>query len=394
MQPTAARRTVRHLALVGVLGGLLGLVGCSDVGEPEQPTSTSEEVTSDSGTEEATTDESTRDESTTPEPAEPTVPTVEVVDTLVTDVGIPWGIAFTSSGDALVSLRGTAEILRISPDGDVSVLGTVPGVASDTDEGGLLGLALAPGRDDVLFAYLTSATDNRVVRMSVSDDGLGAPEPIVTGIQRATNHNGGRLLFDSEGYLLISTGDAAIPDLSQDVTSLNGKILRVTQDGEPAPGNPFDNQVYSYGHRNVQGLAFDSAGDLWATEFGQDTTDELNLIEAGGNYGWPVVEGAGTDDRYIDPFTSWSPTSTASPSGLAIVDDVALIGALRGEAVFAVPLSGSAAGQTTPLLQGEFGRIRTIAQAPDGSIWVTTSNTAGWTDPRPGDDRVVRLMLG
>lgn len=321
-------------------------------------------------------------------------PSVVVLDEVINGVGIPWGIDFFDNGDAIVSLRDTAELLRLSPDGARTSLGVVPGVADDTDEGGLLGLALKPGDPDTLFAYLTSATDNRVVRMSIAGGAIRGVTPIVTGIARAANHNGGQLAFGPDGSLFVSTGDAADGPLAQDTGSLNGKILRVDENGNPVEGNPFGNRVYSYGHRNVQGLSFDSQGRLWATEFGQDTTDELNLIEAGGNYGWPAEEGPGDDPSSTDPFVSWTPTSTASPSGLEIVDDVAYLGALRGTALFAVPLTGDRAGQTFRLLEGEYGRIRSVAVAPDGALWITTSNTAGWIDPRPGDDRILRLRVG
>ncbi|WP_175985660.1 PQQ-dependent sugar dehydrogenase [Microbacterium tenebrionis] len=323
----------------------------------------------------------------------PSEPSIAAVDEVITEVGVPWGIDFFDDGDAIVSLRDTAELLRVSPDGERTSYGIVPGVAGDTDEGGLLGLAMKPGDEDILFAYLTSSTDNRVVRMSIAGGSIRDVTPIVTGIARAANHNGGQLMFDPDGNLLVSTGDAADPSLAQDTSSLNGKILRVDEHGDPIPGNPFGNRVYSYGHRNVQGLSFDSQGRLWATEFGQDTTDELNPIEAGGNYGWPEKEGADGDPAYVDPFASWTPTSTASPSGLEIVDDIAYLGALRGTALFAVPLTGDRAGATFRLLEGEYGRIRAVAAAPDGALWITTSNTAGWIEPRPGDDRVLRLDI-
>lgn len=366
------KRTSTALALG--LAASLALVGC--VPEPDTAPSS-----------QAPLPPETPASTETQEP--PSAPSVRVLNEVVNEVSIPWGIDFFENGDALISLRNSAELLRVTKEGEVTRLGEVPAVARDTSEGGLLGVALDPEDEQIAYVYFTTATDNRVARVSLSQ--VANVTPIVTGIERATNHNGGQLLFDDEGTLFIATGDAAQTHLSQDRDSLNGKILRVKKDGSAADGNPFNNRVYSYGHRNVQGLAFDSAGQLWATEFGQETTDELNRIEAGGNYGWPDVEGEGSRGGFIDPYDSWSPTSTASPSGLEIVDDVAYIGALRGESLFAVPLT--VGPETTRLLEGEYGRIRSVAQAPDGALWITTSNTSGWTDPRPGDDRVLRVEI-
>ena len=303
----------------------------------------------------------------------------------------PWGVAFLPDGSALISSRRSDEIVRLTPEGAVTSVGTVPGLALDTDEGGMLGLAIPPGRADVLYAYMTAASDNRVVRMSFDGERLGSPEVVVTGIEKGRNHNGGRIAFGPDGFLFISTGDAAKPELAQDPESLNGKILRVDADGNPAPGNPFGNAVYSYGHRNIQGLAFDSEGTLWATEFGADATDELNRIEAGSNYGWPIVEGDVDDPRFARPFAWWSPTSAASPSGLAILDNVAYIGAHRGQALFVVPLAGPEGGETFRLFENEFGRIRTVQLAPDGALWITTTNRDGYLQPEESDDRIIRV---
>ena len=176
--------------------------------------------------------------------------------------------------------------------------------------------------------------------------------------------------------------------------ALGGKILRIRRDGSIPADNPFPSSpVWSYGHRNVQGLAFDSTGQLWATEFGQNTWDELNKVVRGGNHGWPEVEGRGGRDGFVDPQVVW-PTADASPSGLAIVDDVAYMGALRGVRLWQVPLNGGVAGPPVALLEGTLGRLRTVVVAPDGGgLWITTSNTDGRGSPRQGDDHVVRVAL-
>ena len=195
-----------------------------------------------------------------------------------------------------------------------------------------------------------------------------------------------------EGDLYVATGDAGEPDSAQDLDSLAGKILRTSPDGSIPRDNPFpDSAVWSLGHRNVQGLAFDSAGRLWATEFGTNIADELNLITPGGNYGWPAVEGTGGGTDYIDPQAQWAPTSLASPSGVAILGDVAYVASLRGEVVWQVPLVGDRAGTPIALDLGSLGRLRTIQAMPDGTLWLITSNTDGRGDPRDADDRILAL---
>lgn len=217
---------------------------------------------------------------------------------------------------------------------------------------------------------------------------------MLTGIPSAWNHNGGVITFGPDGKLWIGTGDAADTDNAQDRTSLGGKILRINGDGTVPCDNPFkDSPVYSLGHRNVQGLAFDSENRLWATEFGQDTWDEFNRILPGRNYGWPLVEGKKKRKGFVAPKVQWR-TDVASPSGLAIVDDVAYLGALRGERLWAVPLLGKGVGAPKSLLKGKFGRLRNVVATPKGKhLWVTTSNTDGRGEPGKRDDRVLRLDL-
>jgi glucose/arabinose dehydrogenase len=292
----------------------------------------------------------------------------------------------------LVSERISGRVLRVAADGSTDSLGVVPGVQA-RGEGGLLGLALDPEDPTSFFAYFTSGSDNRVVRVQIDGERLGAVEPVLTGIPSDAIHNGGRLLVGPDGLLYVATGDAGDGDLAQDTGSLAGKILRLNLDGSVPADNPFGNPVWSYGHRNVQGLAFDSAGRLWASEFGSKLADELNLIERGGNYGWPVVEGNADGFRdFIDPQVTW-PTDEASPSGLVIVDDVAYLAALRGQRLWQVPLSAGVAGTPRAWLEDELGRLRTLAVMADGQVWLTTSNRDGRGDPRDGDDRIVRLSL-
>ncbi len=335
-----------------------------------------------------------------PEPATPAVPppSVSIVGEEASGLTSPWGLAPLTDGAALVSERDTARIVRVTSGGATGAFTTIE-QAAPGGEGGLLGIALDP-TDTWLYAYVTTAQDNRVIRLPL-DDPDGAREDIVTGIPKAGIHNGGRIAFGPDGMLYVATGDAGEPDLAQDPQSLGGKILRVDPVGGVPDDNPFPNSpVYSLGHRNIQGLAFDSAGRLWATEFGAKDADELNLIEPGANYGWPIVEGMATGDSaalpegYVDPQAQWSPTSLASPSGLAIVDDVAYVASLRGEVLWQVPLVGDRAGEPIALDLGDLGRLRTIEVMPDGSVWLMTSNTDGRGDARASDDRIVVLRLG
>lgn len=335
-------------------------------------------------------------------------PTVDLVSKRTVTHGLtsPWGLAFLPDGSALVSERDTGDIRRIPARADsqparsltkAPKVGTVSGVRP-RGEGGLLGIALPPtaeGQDpDFIFAYFTAAKDNRVVRIEWDGKKLGRQTPIVTGIPKNTFHDGGRLLVDGNKNLYIATGDAGFPELAQDPYSLAGKVLRVDFNGKPASGNPTPGSpVYTLGHRNVQGLAFDSAGRVWATEFGTSKADELNLLLPGRNYGWPIVEGRSSDQEFTNPKVTWSPTSTASPSGLAIDDDVAYVASLRGEVLWRVPLNGTKAGKPEAVDLGERSRLRTVAVAPDGRLWLSTSNTDGRGDPSNKDDRMLSLQI-
>jgi glucose/arabinose dehydrogenase len=264
--------------------------------------------------------------------------------------------------------------------------------AEPDGEGGLLGLAVDPasgGRD--VYLYATTGEDNRVLRAELEDGRLGPAEVVLDGIPKGFIHDGGRLEFGPDGYLYVSTGETGNADLAQDPDSLAGKILRITTDGDPAPGNPDpDSPVWSLGHRNVQGLDFDDAGRLWASEFGDSTYDEINLIEPGANYGWPLVEGPGGGDEFVDPLVTW-PTSEASPSGMAYADGHLWVGALRGERLWRVPVRGNRLGEPVAFLEGEYGRLRTVVTTPDGHLWVSTSNRDGRGTPAADDDRILEI---
>ncbi|MFC5754266.1 PQQ-dependent sugar dehydrogenase [Actinomadura rugatobispora] len=313
---------------------------------------------------------------------------------LATGLEVPWAVTFLPGGDALVTERDRGDLLRVTPGGKVTEVGKVPGVEAE-GEGGLLGVAVSPSfdRDWYVYLYFTAAGDNRVVRYRY-DDRLGSPQPIVTGIPKGSNHNGGRIAFGPDGMLYIGTGEIYRTELAQNRDSLGGKILRVTPDGRPAPGNPYGTRIWTYGHRNVQGLAWDDAKRMYATEFGQDRFDEINRIERGANYGWPRVEGVGGQRQYTDPLLTWS-TAEASPSGLAYAGGSLWAAALRGERLWQVPLDGNGnVGRPIAHYQGRYGRLRAAVASPDGrSLWVTTSNRDGRGDPRQGDDTILVIPV-
>ncbi|MQY03142.1 PQQ-dependent sugar dehydrogenase [Actinomadura macrotermitis] len=325
-------------------------------------------------------------------PATPGVPGSPRV--LATGLEIPWAIAFLPGGDALVTERRSARLLRVTREGKVSEVGRVPGVVPG-GEGGLLGVAVSPGfaQDHLVYLHFTAAKDNRVVRFRYDGKGIGALSALVTGIPKGPNHNGGRIAFGPDGMLYIGTGEIYHTELAQDKNSLGGKILRVSPDGRPAPGNPFGNRVWTWGHRNVQGLAWDDAERMYATEFGQETWDEINRIERGGNYGWPKVEGVGHKKGFTDPELTWS-TDEASPSGLAYAGGSLWAGALGGRRLWQVPLSPDGkVGKPVAHFTGTYGRLRAVVRAPDGALWVTTSNRDGRGDPQQGDDKILVFPL-
>lgn len=369
-------------AAAGALCVLLAVAGCS-FGEPEPDRAG------------APPRFPTPSASASPTGGSLTDPGQVVATVLATGLRVPWGLAFLPDGSALVTERDTRKILRVGPSSgpDGLRISTVQTIeeADARGEGGLMGIAVSPkyDTDKTVFIYYTSPTDNRIASLVLGDK----PKPIVTGIPVSGIHNGGRLAFGPDGYLYATTGDASQRGLSQDKRSLGGKILRMTPAGKPAPGNPFNNLVWSYGHRNVQGIAWDPDGRLYAAEFGQSTWDEINRVDRGRNYGWPEVEGKGGDSRFVDPLVVW-PVQEASCSGAAMLARILVTACLRGERLWVMELTAQGAlfGQPQSLLENRYGRLRTAAVAPDGSLWITTSNHDGRGKPKPDDDRILRLV--
>ncbi|MFD8645721.1 PQQ-dependent sugar dehydrogenase [Streptomyces zaomyceticus] len=377
-------------AVVKALWGAAVLVlvaGCSSGGTEDRPGAAPPTSASATATGSASS-------SAASSAAAPSGGRVVVTGTLTEGLKSPWGLAELPGGDLLVSSRDERTITRVDGrTGAKTSLGEVPGVVPG-GEGGLMGLAV---RDGWVYAYLTAESDNRIVRMrygGADGDLLGVPQPVLTGIPKGIVHNGGRIAFGPDGMLYAGTGETGRTGLAQDRDSLGGKILRMTPEGKPAPGNPVAGSVvYSYGHRNVQGIAWDAEGRLWAAEFGQNTWDELNLVERGKNYGWPEVEGRAGEARFVDPVAQW-PTSEASPSGIAYARGAIWMAGLRGERLWRVPLSGvERSGDPEAFLTQEYGRLRTVLAGGGGRLWLVTSETDTRGTPGPGDDRILRLEV-
>ncbi len=325
------------------------------------------------------------------------------VSEVAEDNDIPWGFVELPDGQVLYNRRDAHDIVRLDPDtGDATSIGEVEKVEGTDGEGGLTGLAISPdfATDDWLYIMHSTADDNRVVRVKYTDGELKTTttEVLVDGIERSKFHDGGRLRFGPDGKLYIATGDAEDDDSAQELDSLNGKILRINPDGSVPSDNPFDNEIWSYGHRNPQGLAFDAEGRLWQQEFGDGAMDETNLVTKGGNYGWPACEGTEGDcDQagYVAPKKTYAPTSANSCSGIAVVDGKLWIACLKGEKLMRHTIDGTDLTDQTAYFQGTYGRLRTVEPTSDGGLWLTTS-TQGDKDSTPenSDEKILKVTLG
>ncbi|GAA2430953.1 hypothetical protein GCM10010191_50770 [Actinomadura vinacea] len=311
---------------------------------------------------------------------------------------IPWDIAWAPDGSfALVTERDTFKVFRINKNGSGKTqVGTVPNSQTTDGEGGLLGAAFSPGwnggSDSEVFFMHTSSDGNRIAKMSFNGSSLSGYTAIVTGIRKNRYHNGGRIRFGPDGFLYAATGDSQQSNLAQDRASLNGKILRVTKSGAAASGNPYGTRIYSYGHRNPQGLAWDSAGRLWSSELGNSSQDELNLIEPGKNYGWPTCEGTCNVSGMTNPKRTW-PVSSASPSGIAHVNGTLFMASLRGRRMWQITLNGANVGTVTSYWSGTYGRLRAVEKVPGANaIWFGTSNSDNNGDGQA--DRLFRSEIG
>ncbi|MDT0441170.1 PQQ-dependent sugar dehydrogenase [Streptomyces johnsoniae] len=398
-------RGVRRGGPAALLALAVLAAGCSSDGGDEEGDGGREESASASEPAPSDSAEETEETAEASPSAAPAQGEAEVVETVAEGLDSPWGIVSLPDGDLLVGSRDGGRVDVVDADsGDTEEAGTVPGVAGGQGEGGLLGLALEPdfepgGR---LFAYYTAESDNRisVFRYDASapaGERLTPDGELLTGIPRGeVIHNGGGLAFGPDGMLYASTGDIGDGDLAQDAESLAGKILRIDPEtGEPPEDNPDPGSlVYSMGHRNVQGLAWDGTEQLWAAEFGNDAWDELNRIEPGANYGWPEYEGRGGEDAgFVDPVEQWPPAE-ASPSDLAFSQGSLWLAALRGERLWRVPLDGSEpAAEPQSFFEGEYGRLRALLATGGDELLLVTNETDSRGSPDGDDDRILRLRV-
>jgi len=343
-------------------------------------------------------------------------PNVELAaDVVATGLDTVWELAWGPDGFIWITERG-GRISRLNTQsGAVTLAGQV--AVSEIGEGGLMGLAFHPDFASQPWVYVAhtytaqGGTRNRVVRMRFDGTSLGTPEVLLADIPGSSIHNGSRLAVGPDRLLYVTTGDASDASNAQNRDALAGKILRLTLDGQPAPGNPFGTRTFSWGHRNPQGMVFAPDGSLYITEHGPADNDELNRIEAGRNYGWPAVHGRCDGDigmaetsfcsanDVAEPLATWTPT--IAPAGLAYYD-AALIPAFRGSLLFAtlkdaslyrlaLSTDGRTVQSTEKLFVHEFGRLRAVLVAPDGSIYLGTSNRDGRGTPMPTDDRILRI---
>ncbi len=327
-----------------------------------------------------------------------------VNNNLITDVSepkviaeklqIPWSLVFLPDRSILFTER-PGRVRKITSEG-ILIEGPLLSIkeVKAIGEGGLLGIEIHPDfeKNHFLYFYYTYLSEsgntlNRVVRYTYNDNSLIFNREIVNGIPGNTNHNGGRLKFGPDGYLYITTGDSQSPSLAQDNTSLAGKVLRVTDEGESAPGNPFNNLVYSYGHRNPQGLAWDDKGQLWETEHGSSTGDEINLIEKGKNYGWPEITKTKTKAGMVTPVIN-SENHTWAPSGLVFVKPFLYFSGLRSSSLFRL---GTTTMKFDQFIKGKYGRLRDVVLGPDGFLYITTSNMDGRSLTHLDGDKIIRI---
>jgi glucose/arabinose dehydrogenase len=317
------------------------------------------------------------------------------IEIVAENLNIPWEIAFLPRGEMLVTER-PGNLLKIGADKTIIKIQGVEHVG----EGGLQGMALHPNfaNNNWLYLYLTTKSGedlvNRVERYKLTNNTLSEKTIIIDNIPGAKFHDGGRIEFGPDKKLYITTGDATQKEKAQDLDYLGGKILRINDDGSIPEDNPFENSpIYSYGHRNPQGLAWDEQGQLWITEHGRSVPlsgyDELNIIEPGKNYGWPEIQGPERKEDMVQPMLDSGPNFTWAPAGAAYYDGSIFFAGLRGEALYEY---NALTQEFKTHFFGDFGRLRAVV-LHNGFIYVSTSNMDGRGEEKEGDDKIIKINL-
>jgi glucose/arabinose dehydrogenase len=320
--------------------------------------------------------------------------------------GVPWAMEFAPDGRLFVTERiGLVLIVNVAT-GASEIALSLDGVFADS-EAGMLGLALDPQFSQNHFVYLyvtqrvgATGAVNRILRFREVNNRLGEMAVLLDGIPAASIHDGGRLKFGPDGLLYATTGDAATQGLAQDVSSLAGKILRINRDGTTPRDNRFSSPMYSYGHRNPQGIDWHpTTGTMWSSEHGNIGNDEINQIQLGLNFGWPRIQGSETMPTMEAPLTSFSPA--IAPSGATFYRGGRIpqftnnffVATLRGTHLLRVTVDSAGRRITAQerMLEGAYGRLRDAVMGPDGHLYFVTNNRDGRGTPAQGDDRILRI---
>lgn len=335
------------------------------------------------------------------------------VDLWVEGLEIPWSLVFLDEQTALVSERPgrirliREGVLRETPYMEINV--------HHSGEGGLMGLAVHPEfpRKPFIYAMYTyredGSTFNKVVKLEAGEDFAVFSSTVIDRIPGGRFHNGGRIAFGPDGYLYIATGEIFRAELAQDLESLGGKVLRVDEAGNIPDDNPFPGSpVFSYGHRNPQGVAWHpETGHMFSSEHGPSgefavrAHDEINILEAGGNYGWPEVVGIAKREKFVDPIIVW-PDHAVPPGGMTFRNGDLFVATLRSRALVRIVLERKQQEFFVTKIErwfaedfdrGRYGRLRDVVSGPDGYLYFLTSNRDGRGSPHPGDDRIYKILF-